>query len=94
MSPSQPYSPLLLSPPVLILTAVCVLLLGRDQISPHELSPEHALASANRVLVLHEGRLIADGAPQDVIDSAFMARLYQVAVEQIDAGGHRFFIPC
>uniref|UniRef100_A0A7C2AIK5 ABC transporter ATP-binding protein n=1 Tax=Pseudomonas graminis TaxID=158627 RepID=A0A7C2AIK5_9PSED len=56
--------------------------------------PEHALASANRVLVLHEGRLIADGAPHDVIDSALMARLYQVAVEQIDTDGHRFFIPC
>jgi iron complex transport system ATP-binding protein len=55
--------------------------------------PEHALASANRVLVLHEGRLIADGAPHDVIDSALMARLYQVAVEQIDTDGHRFFIP-
>ncbi|MGA3680251.1 ABC transporter ATP-binding protein [Pseudomonas graminis] len=56
--------------------------------------PEHALASANRVLVLHDGRLIADGAPHDVIDSALMARLYQVAVEQIDTNGHRFFIPC
>lgn len=56
--------------------------------------PEHALASANRVLVLHEGRLIADGAPHDVIDSALMARLYQVAVEQIDTNGHRFFTPC
>ena len=55
--------------------------------------PEHALASADRALVLHEGRLIADGAPHDVIDSALMARLYQVAVEQIDTGGHRFFIP-
>ncbi|MGI3746967.1 MAG: ABC transporter ATP-binding protein [Janthinobacterium lividum] len=56
--------------------------------------PEHALASANRVLVLHDGQLIADGAPHDVIDSALMARLYQVAVEQIDTNGHRFFIPC
>jgi iron complex transport system ATP-binding protein len=55
--------------------------------------PEHALASANRVLVLHDGRLIADGAPHDVINSALMARLYQVDVEQIDTGGHRFFIP-
>jgi iron complex transport system ATP-binding protein len=56
--------------------------------------PEHALASANRVLVLHDGQLIADGAPHDVIDSALMSRLYQVAVEQIDTNGHRFFIPC
>lgn len=55
--------------------------------------PEHALASANRVLVLHDGRLIADGAPHDVIDRALMARLYHVAVEQIDTGGHRFFMP-
>jgi iron complex transport system ATP-binding protein len=55
--------------------------------------PEHALASANRVVVLHGGRLIADGASHDVIDSALMTRLYQVAVEQIDTGGHRFFIP-
>jgi iron complex transport system ATP-binding protein len=54
--------------------------------------PEHALASANRVLVLHDGRLIADGAPHDVIDRALMARLYHVAVEQIDTGGHRFFL--
>jgi iron complex transport system ATP-binding protein len=56
--------------------------------------PEQALASANRVLVLHEGRLIADGPPHAVIDSALMLRLYQVRVTQLDSGGHRFFIPC
>jgi iron complex transport system ATP-binding protein len=56
--------------------------------------PEQALACANRVLVLHEGRLIADGAPQDVIDCDLMGRLYHVAVRQIDTNGHRFFIPC
>ncbi|MBK3510890.1 ABC transporter ATP-binding protein [Pseudomonas sp. MF6747] len=56
--------------------------------------PEQALASANRVLVLHEGRLIADGPPSAVIDSDLMQRLYQVAVRQIDTAGHRFFLPC
>jgi iron complex transport system ATP-binding protein len=56
--------------------------------------PEQALASANRVLVLHEGRLIADGAPQAVISSDLVNRLYHVAVRQIDVDGHRFFTPC
>lgn len=56
--------------------------------------PEHALASANRVWVLDEGRLIADGFPRQVIDSHLMQRLYHVTVRQIDADGHRFFIPC
>lgn len=56
--------------------------------------PEQALASATRVLVLHEGRLIADGAPHDIIDSDLIRRLYQVDVKQIDAADHRFFIPC
>jgi len=56
--------------------------------------PEQALACANRVLVLHEGRLIADGEPRAVIDSDLMQRLYDVTVRQIDADGHRFFIPC
>lgn len=56
--------------------------------------PEQAQASANRVWVLHDGRLIADGAPAQVVDSALMQRLYNVSVRQIDADGHRFFIPC
>jgi iron complex transport system ATP-binding protein len=55
--------------------------------------PEHALTAANRVLVLQHGRLIADGAPMEVIDSALMQRLYQVAVRQIDTAGQRFFVP-
>ncbi|MEQ7919394.1 ABC transporter ATP-binding protein [Xanthomonas sp. WHRI 1810A] len=56
--------------------------------------PEQALAAASRVLVLHAGRLIADGTPRDVIDSDLMQRLYHATVRQIDADGHRFFIPC
>ena len=56
--------------------------------------PEQALSRANRVLVLHEGRLIADGAPHAVIDCHLMQRLYHVSVRQIDTEGHRFFIPC
>lgn len=55
--------------------------------------PEQALAACNRVLVLHEGQLLADGPPHGVIDSALMARLYQIQVRQIDVDGHRFFVP-
>jgi len=55
--------------------------------------PEQALSAANRVLVLQHGRLIADGTPFEVIDSALMQRLYQIAVQQIDTAGQRFFVP-
>lgn len=56
--------------------------------------PEHALMAASRALVLHEGRLIADGVPSDVVDSALISRIYQAQVQQIDLNsGHRFFIP-
>ncbi|MDE1169095.1 MAG: ABC transporter ATP-binding protein [Pseudomonas sp.] len=54
--------------------------------------PEHALASCNRVLVLHQGQLIADGTPTAVIDSALIERLYAVKVRQVQAHSHRFFI--
>ncbi|MGI4839321.1 MAG: ABC transporter ATP-binding protein [Janthinobacterium lividum] len=55
--------------------------------------PEQALAASNRVLVLHDGLLIGDGAPAAVIDSALMQRLYHVSVRQIDTEGQRFFVP-
>ncbi|EIK95399.1 ABC transporter [Pseudomonas sp. M47T1] len=55
--------------------------------------PEQALAGANRVWVLHEQRLIADGTPHQVIDAALMQRLYGVPVRQIDSDHHRFFAP-
>lgn len=55
--------------------------------------PEQALAASNRVLVLHDGQLIADGAPREVIDSALMQRLYHASVRQINTAGHRFFVP-
>lgn len=56
--------------------------------------PEHALACANRVLVLHEGRLLADGPPHAVITCDLLLRLYDVHVRQVEADGHRFFVPC
>jgi len=55
--------------------------------------PEHALESANRALVLHQGRLLADGAPREVIDAGLIEQLYQVKVRQIEVLPHRFFVP-
>ncbi len=47
-------------------------------ISTH--NPDHALACATRVLVLHEGRLYADGAPLDVLTPALLRTIYGVEV--------------
>jgi len=55
--------------------------------------PEHALESANRVLVLHQGRLLADGPPHAVIDAPLIEQLYQAKVRQIEVAPHRFFVP-
>ncbi|MBB3103102.1 ABC transporter ATP-binding protein [Azomonas macrocytogenes] len=55
--------------------------------------PEHALESANRALVLHQGRLLADGTPHEVVTAELIARLYQVEVRQIECSPYRFFVP-
>jgi len=55
--------------------------------------PEQALASANRVLVLHEGRLIADGEPRAIIDSDLMQRLYHVTVRLAEPSVDETFTP-
>lgn len=43
--------------------------------------PDHALAYANRVAVLHQGRIEADDVPAQVITAECIRRLYQVDVE-------------
>lgn len=55
--------------------------------------PEHALAWANRVWVLEQGQLTADGSPFQVIDAPLIERLYQRQVRQVDVPPHRFFVP-
>ena len=47
-------------------------------LSTHD--PDHALATASRVLLLHEGRLIADGPPLDVLTPANLRTVYGVDV--------------
>jgi iron complex transport system ATP-binding protein len=54
-------------------------------LSTHD--PDHAFACADRVALLHEGRLIACGSPEDVVTSANLQRLYDVAVDIVNLPG-------
>jgi iron complex transport system ATP-binding protein len=47
-------------------------------LSTHD--PDHAFAIAGRVLLLHQGRVIADGAPREVLTAARLADVYGVTV--------------
>jgi iron complex transport system ATP-binding protein len=51
---------------------------------------EQAAAVADRVLVLHGGRVVADGAPEDAMTSALLSEVYDIdIVVRTDAGtGH------
>jgi iron complex transport system ATP-binding protein len=47
-------------------------------LSTHD--PDHAFACATRVMLLHDGRVLAEGAPSDVLTPDHMQRMYGVAV--------------
>ncbi len=47
--------------------------------------PEHALMASTRVLLLHGGRIIDDGPPQQVVTPEAIARLYRVRVRAFSA---------
>lgn len=55
--------------------------------------PEQALIGSTRAVLLHEGRVFADGAPREVVNAASMSLLYQVPLRQIDHADDRFFVP-
>ncbi|BDV38627.1 iron ABC transporter ATP-binding protein [Methylocystis bryophila] len=58
-------------------------------------NPEHALSFADRVVVLCEGRITADGPPRAVVTSETLRGLYGVEVVAVDdLSGARRFIPC
>lgn len=46
--------------------------------------PEHAMQMATRLAILHDGRIEADGAPQEVVTAERMRRIYGVEVEVFD----------
>jgi iron complex transport system ATP-binding protein len=56
--------------------------------------PDHALACASRVALLHQGRIDADGEPAGVLTAETIRRLYQVEVEILRSpGGRSAFVP-
>jgi iron complex transport system ATP-binding protein len=48
-------------------------------LSTHD--PDHAFAAGSRVLLLHDGRVVADGAPKDVLTKARLEQVYGVPVD-------------
>ncbi|WP_348758433.1 hypothetical protein [Candidatus Methylocalor cossyra] len=56
--------------------------------------PEHALLVSDRVLLLHHGRILAEGRPAQVVTADHIDRLYGVQVEVIAiAGGYLCCVP-
>ena len=55
-------------------------------LSTHD--PDHAFLCADRVALLHEGRLLALGTPAATITPETLARIYGVAVAVIALPGH------
>ncbi|CAI9122071.1 ABC transporter ATP-binding protein [Brytella acorum] len=53
--------------------------------------PEELYTRADRVAVLKEGDILADGRPDAIIHESVMSALYAVPLAQIDHGHHRFF---
>ncbi|MHB1572945.1 MAG: ABC transporter ATP-binding protein [Acidithiobacillus ferrooxidans] len=57
--------------------------------------PEHALAAATRVILLKDGRVLADGPAEIVLCPEHMRALYGVDIEFVDVGdGRRVIVPC
>ena len=63
-------------------------------LSTHD--PDHAFMVADRVALLHGGRIAALGTPHETITAEMLQRIYGVEVEVIEVGavGRRVCVPC
>ncbi len=60
-------------------------------VSTHE--PDHALAIADKAILMEKGRLTLQGAPASVITGETLSRLYGVPVDVVEANGVRLTVP-
>ena len=57
----------------------------------HDLSM--ALRYCDRVVVLHEGQVAANGAPAEVLDERLLEQVYRIEAQQIDAADGKVIVP-
>lgn len=55
--------------------------------------PDHALLVSSRVVVLNEGKIVADGLPENVINASMIQEIYGVKSQIIDYASHKRCIP-
>lgn len=56
-------------------------------------NPQDAMLYSDQILALFNGKIIADGAPKDVLDQALMEKLYQTQVDIIAVNGEQIILP-
>lgn len=57
----------------------------------HDLNWSGALA--DRMLVMREGRIVADGPPAAVLDPGLIEQVFSLRAEVVEAGGRRWIVP-
>ncbi|MDK2866376.1 MAG: iron complex transport system ATP-binding protein [Clostridiales bacterium] len=56
-------------------------------------NPQHALMFSDRVIALHNGRVLAMGEPKTIVDASLIETLYKEPVEMIAIGDERWIKP-
>jgi iron complex transport system ATP-binding protein len=55
--------------------------------------PDHALLMSSRVVVMHEGVVVADDAPDAVITSQMLEKIYNIKADIITHANHKRCLP-
>ncbi|MBR0090945.1 MAG: hypothetical protein IJP92_04540, partial [Lachnospiraceae bacterium] len=56
-------------------------------------NPQHALSFADRMIALKEGRIVAEGAPEEVLTKELIRRLYGVDAVFAETEAGRAIVP-